>query len=245
MSLVSNVARAESPKDSGSIDVLGFKIGMPSDKVRELASKSIKDATFEVQQGTLSLGKYKSPEMVFGIEVSSGRDNHYQALPNQEFVFFVFEQKEPYKTIWLSRKHVYAENDTSTVSNMVAALTEKYGKADSGTAMDMFWTFASEKAPSATACQNAINILGFAGNLYHGQFANNPDERIQNCGTWMRAQIRPLASNKELVGSIEVTLGDVTAMRKSMIYTFDFLKKNADAAAKGDVEKSSKKKPEL
>lgn len=248
-------ARAQSSNDPYATDVLGFRLGMTSEEVKSFAPTKIPDAVFDVKQGILSMGSFKTAPMVFGVTIAP-KDALYGKSDDKEIIKILFDTRPPYKAIDISRHRVYTQNTASQIAQTIDALTAKYGQPAShkelgtaGTELYFSWNtdvkysaFADSKA---AACILALSEINLAGQNFSGSFNDNRDASLRKCGAWMRVRLIPLQSNPALLGQIFVEFGDVKAMRESELFILDALKKGGDAAASGERAKASANKPDL
>jgi hypothetical protein len=256
MVATATAARAEPLKDPYAVDILGFHLGMVPDEVKKVAPEKLKSPDFRVNQGSLSLNNYRSPEQsVFGVEVSEGRDT-FTYQKNQERIYFVFDQRPPYKARYIRRERWFDQETAPSIRKFMADIQEKYGPAsgseDNGKLL--IWTYGSDiKAPAGSSIGKPSHAClwegifpngSFALSLYQGQFSSNPNEAFASCGTWMMMRVQALSEDHDLVGVLDMAIGDVKALRESDMFTFDALRKAAaDDAAKRINTKEQRKSP--
>jgi len=255
---ISIPARADGARDPYTLEILGFHLGMTPDEVKQTASVKIDDAAFDIRQGPLSMGTYKSAPLVFGVGVSSGRDKHVGDQPDQERLFFVFDQRKPYKTLYIRRVRTFSQEKAPTISQLSSSLADKYGQAAGNETNSSYgqqkyiWTYNSifkymPRDPGNTlTCLNTLSESGFAGGaLFGGSFRSDPEPKFAQCGTWMQAIVGALKTNPDLVGRLEIEIGDIKSLRESDLFTMDMMKKGAEGTAADEKAKAAANKAPL
>jgi len=248
---------AQAPTDPSKVDIMGFHLGMVPDEVKQVATAKIPSVAFDIRQGTLSMGTYKTQPLVFGVEASTGRDPGLGVQPGKDYLFFVFDQRPPYKTVSIIRKTAFTQDAAPTIKQMIASLTEKYGQPAGiedlvGGQTKIVWTYDSKvkfepkKNMTHLGCTLAIGQMGEAGALFQGSFGiRNDGTGSPDCGTWMAITIRASGINPQIVGNFDVEIGDMKAMRESIQYTLDTLKKGAEGSAADERTRAAGNKPNL
>jgi hypothetical protein len=251
LSATAITARADGPSDPSAIEILGFHLGMTPDEVKANATANVESAVIEVKQGNLSRGTYKSEEMVFGVEVSTGRDKHVVPVVNQEYLYFVFDQRAPYKTISIHRSRGFTLDTAPEMANFKESLFQKYGRPvgseiSSGIDDNMIWTYDSKityRPKTWGECLSQLGGMDYIGSLRGGQF--NPDPVFDKCGTWMKITVRPLKENPQLVGQLDIAINDIRARRETELFTVDMLKKGAEGSAASEKATAASKRAPL
>jgi hypothetical protein len=251
LSPMSTSARAQASPDPSAVDVLGFRLGMTPDEVKSLGTAKITDAVFDVKQGTLSMGSYKTPPIVFGVRIAP-KDTINPT--DKEIIKITFDTRPPYKTIDISRHRVYSQDNAGELNQTIEALISKYGRPvgrQEAAWTALYWSWNSAFSynhfndSKSTQCILSLSEINLAGQLFGGAVSENRDASLSKCGVWMEVRLVPMSKNPALLEQIFVDYGDVSAMRASELSILDTLKTGAAAAAAGERAKAAKKKPEL
>ena len=235
-----------SSKDPHSIDILGLHLGMPSNEATKVAASSIKATRTDENTKILKMGSFTAPPITFGVNLE--RDTNRGAV---EVLDLVYSDKPGIGLIFIGRRSDFQDQDQNiTREDLEKTLVDKYGPPSYRQSGDnrvhgmtpvgrgyteLYWIYKTtvklpsgdhfEFASDAGDCAAAFEF-GNVTNMIGGPIEAEPATHSK-CGTWMKAVIIENRQQPSMAGSLQLALGDFSAIAESREYFVDYMRKGA------------------
>lgn len=210
-------------QSADKLDILGVHLGSTRTEALAILHDKLPDASFKDASGSLTMGQYTSPAMIFGVEVGFTKVNDYHS-----YVHVAFDQHDPQTVLAVSRYQLFKTGEMPSLADTEAALVEKFGKPQIATGnphgnqlRTLIWHFGTDPSMLVnfahyTSCLSYMSHVGAAN--YAGQdISSHPqDAAMTKCGTWGQVMLSPWSQNPELVANIQMEIGDVPRAKASV-----------------------------
>jgi len=247
---------AQAPADPYQLDTLGFRLGMTPDEIKAVAAQAMPNPIFTPDQGTLSMGRFTSEQMVFGVKVSN--DPRFATSPlnsmdfDQDAIGFVLDIKAPYKTFSITRVHRFSLEKAPSIDVTRQSLTEKYGtptkiKLGYDLHKELFWVFKSsfnaedpKNTPRNGECSRAEALYSA-----FTMIQSVTQTMGMSCGVWIHAEWDSFQADQDKVQTLTIKINDFRREYEVWQSASSILKQGATSADAKDKERAAGNKPKL